>query len=417
MDFRQELVHVDDYREFIGDESVERIKAKAKPLKGLDVVHINSTFYGGGVAEMLSPLTLLMNSLGIEAEWRIIQGSPDFFSITKKMHNALQGGDIRLTELKKEIYERTLFENSVRNTIHHHFVIVHDPQPLGLVKFYEKDQPWIWRCHIDLSDPHRELFSHLKQYIQHYDATILTLKEYEQDIDCPQLFFMPAIDPFCVKNRKLSEKEMMERLDHHHIPIDLPLVVQVSRFDKWKDPEGVIEAFNIARKEVDCNLILLGNVATDDPEGEEIYKNLLKHQDDHIMIISHQDTALVNALQSKAAVVLQKSIKEGFGLTVTEAMWKETAVIGGRTGGIVYQIEDGVNGFLASSIEEAAKKIVQLIKDEPLRRELGSKARQTVKDKFLIIRYLEQYLDLFNSFEAEYKLNMEKYNKIKVFQH
>ncbi|MGM0366415.1 MAG: glycosyltransferase [Actinomycetota bacterium] len=415
MNYQQELIHVDDYREFIGDESIERIKQKAKPLKGLHVAHVNSTFYGGGVAEMLSPLTLLMNSIGIEAEWRVIQGSPDFFSITKKMHNALQGGDIHLTELKKDIYERVLFENSVRNTMNHHYVIVHDPQPLGLIKFYEKSQPWIWRCHIDLSDPHRELFNYLRTYIQGYDAVILTLKEYKQNIKPPQLFFMPAIDPFCVKNKKLSDEEILDRFEHHNIPTNLPLVVQISRFDKWKDPEGVIEAFNIARKEVDCNLVLLGNIATDDPEGEEIYKNLLEHQDDHIFILSHQDSALVNGLQSKAAVVIQKSLKEGFGLTVTEAMWKESAVIGGRAGGIVHQIEDGVNGYLVSSVEETAKRIVELIKDEKLRKEMGAKAKETVRGKFLLIRYLEQYLDLFNSLETEYRLNMDKYNKIKVF--
>ncbi len=417
MKHKQVLVHVEDYRDLIGDESVERIKEKAKPLKGLHVAHINSTFYGGGVAEMLSPLTLLMNSLGIEAEWRVIQGSPDFFSITKKMHNALQGGEIRLTELKKDIYQRVLFENSIRNTLNHHYVIVHDPQPLGLIDFYEKEQPWIWRCHIDLSDPHKELFDHLKGYIQQYDAAILTLEEYRQDLDIPQFFYMPAIDPFCVKNKKLSEEEMQERLDHHNIPTNRPLVVQVSRFDKWKDPEGVIEAFNIARKEVDCNLVLLGNIATDDPEGEEIYKNLLKHQDDHIIILSHQDTALVNALQTKAAVVLQKSLKEGFGLTVAEAMWKGTPVIGGKVGGIVHQIEDGVNGFLVSTVEEAAKRIVQLVKDEDLRQEFGSKGRETVKAKFLIIRYLEQYLDLLNSVEINFKINMDKYKKLKVFPH
>ncbi len=417
MDYNKQLVRVEDYRDFIGDESVERIKEKAKPLKGMHVAHINSTFYGGGVAEMLSPLTLLMNTLGIEAEWRVIQGTPDFFSITKKMHNALQGGQIRLTDLKKQIYEKILYENSVRNTLHHQYVIIHDPQPLGLIKFYEKSQPWIWRCHIDLSDPHQQLLDYLKQYIQQYDAAILTLKEYEQDFQCPQLFFMPAIDPFCTKNRKLSEDEINERLDHHHIPTDRPLVVQVSRFDKWKDPEGVIEAFNIAREKVDCNLVLLGNIATDDPEGEEIYKNLLQHQDDHITILSHQDTALVNALQTKAAVVLQKSLKEGFGLTVTEAMWKNAAVIGGKTGGIVYQIEDGVNGFLVSSIEETADRIVQLIQNQDLRKELGSKARETVKEKFLIIRYLEQYLDLFHAFECDFHLNMEKYNELKIFPH
>lgn len=350
-----------------------------------------------------------MNSAGIKTEWKVLQGSPDFFSITKKMHNALQGADINLTQRKKEIYERVLFENSVRNRMDHDFIIVHDPQPLGMIKFYPKRQPWIWRCHIDLSSPNGHLFSYLKRYIQHYDATILTLKEYKQDIPVPQVFFMPAIDPFSVKNKKLSDQEIDERLQHYHIPTDLPLVVQISRFDRWKDPEGVIEAFKLARKKVSCHLVLLGNIATDDPEGEDIYKNLLRHQDEHITIISHQDSALVNSLQSKAAVVLQKSIKEGFGLTVTEAMWKGAAVIGGRAGGITHQIKNGFNGFLVSSIEETAERIVQLIKDRDLRKKLGLEARETVRNNFLMIRYLEQYLDLFNSFETIYRLKPHKY--------
>jgi trehalose synthase len=220
---------------------------------------------------------------------------------------------------------------------------------------------------------------------------------------------MPAIDPFSVKNKKLSDQEIDERLQHYHIPTDLPLVVQISRFDRWKDPEGVIEAFKLARKKVSCHLVLLGNIATDDPEGEDIYKNLLRHQDEHITIISHQDSALVNSLQSKAAVVLQKSIKEGFGLTVTEAMWKGAAVIGGRAGGITHQIKNGFNGFLVSSIEETAERIVQLIKDKDLRKKLGLEARETVRNNFLMIRYLEQYLDLFNSFETIYRLKLHKY--------
>lgn len=415
MDRKKRLTQIEDYQKFVGKETIKRIRKKAKPLEGKHVAHINSTFYGGGVAEMLSPLTLLMNSIGIKAEWKVIQGSPDFFSITKKMHNALQGADINLTTIKKDTYESVLFENAVRNRMDHDFVIVHDPQPLGIIKFYEKSQPWIWRCHIDLSSPNKILFDYLRPYIQEYDAAILTLKEYKQDLEPPQVFFMPAINPFCVKNKKLSEEEMQDRFDHYDIPTDLPLVVQISRFDKWKDPEGVIEAFNIARKEIDAHLVLLGNIATDDPEGEKIYKHLLNLQDENITILSQQDSALVNALQTKAAVVLQKSLKEGFGLTVTEAMWKGAAVIGGKAGGIVHQIEDGVNGFLVSSVEEAAKRIVQLLKDKKLKEKLGKEARKTVKEKFLLIRYLEQYLDLFNSFETTYNLNLDKYKKNCVF--
>ena len=216
---------------------------------------------------------------------------------------------------------------------------------------------------------------------------------------------MPAIDPFTITNRELSQEEIDERLSYHDIPTDLPLVVQISRFDRWKDPEGVIQAFKLARKEVDCTLVLLGNVATDDPEGEEVYQSLLDSREERIIILSRQDGALVNALQRRAAVVLQKSIREGFGLTVSEAMWKGTPVIGGNVGGIRYQIEDGVNGFLVSSIEEAAGRIVQLIRDPKLQERMGRKAMETVRQKFLMTRYLEQYLDLFNSFEPSFRLH------------
>ena len=399
------IVQLEDYEPFVGGEAVERILKKAKPLRGLHVVNINSTYYGGGVAELLSSMSLLMNSVGIKTGWRIIQGAADFFSITKKMHNALQGDDINLSDRKMEIYEEVIHENAIRNHLEtHNMVIIHDPQPLPMIHHYKKNGPWIWRCHIDLTNPNRELWNYLAPTVEKYDAVILSLKEYAQNIKTPQVFFMPAIDPFKIKNREMSEEEIQERLDHYHIPTDLPLVVQISRFDRWKDPQGVIEAFKLARKEVDCTLVLLGNVATDDPEGAEVYESLLGCREERIIILSHQDTALVNALQRKAAVVLQKSIREGFGLTVAEAMWKGTPVIGGNVGGIRHQVEDGVNGFLVSSIEEAAERIVLLLRDEQLRQRLGKQAKESVRKHFLLTRYLEQYLDLFNSFETIYRL-------------
>ncbi|MBP1706512.1 MAG: glycosyl transferase group 1, partial [Chloroflexi bacterium] len=347
-------IKIEDYQPLIGAGNVERIFRKAEPLKDIHVTNINSTYYGGGVAQLLSSLTLLMNSLGIKTGWRAIHGPPDFFSITKKMHNALQGGEIHLSERKMELYEEIVYENALRNHLDHDIIIVHDPQPLPLINHYRKKSPWVWRCHIDLSNPNQELWNYLKQFIEKYDAVIISSKEYAQEIKIPQLVFMPAIDPFSIINRELSEVEISERLDHYNIPSDLPLVVQISRFDRWKDPEGVIEAFKLARKEVDCTLVLLGNVATDDPEGQEVYNSLLENREERIIIHSVQDSALVNALQRRAAVILQKSLREGFGLTVAEAMWKGTPVVGGNVGGIRYQIEDGVNGFLVSSIEEAA---------------------------------------------------------------
>jgi trehalose synthase len=399
------IPRLEDYEPYIGAPAVERILQKAERLRGFHVVHVNSTYYGGGVAELLGSLSLLMNQLGILAGWRIIQGSPDFFSITKKMHNALQGGSINLSQIKKAIYEHVVYENALRNHFDQDMVIVHDPQPLPLITHYKKRCPWVWTCHVDLSNPNPELWAYLRGFVERYDAVILSLKEYEKELRTPQVFFMPAIDPFSLKNREMEESEIDERLAHYGIPVDLPLVVQISRFDPWKDPKGVIEAFKIARKEVDATLVLLGNVATDDPEGEEIYRGLVSEREERILILSKEDSGLVNALQRRAAVVLQKSLREGFGLTVAEAMWKGTPVIGGNAGGIRHQITDGVNGFLVSSVEETAERIVTLLKNEGLRRKMGVLGRKIVQERFLMTRYLEQYLDLFGAFETIYRLN------------
>jgi trehalose synthase len=403
------IVQIEDYEKLVGAETIERIQKKARSLQHLHVVNVNSTYYGGGVAELLTSFTLLMNSVGIKNGWRVIQGAPDFFSITKKMHNALQGGEINLSDRKMDIYEEVIYENAIRNhLVNHNMVVIHDPQPLPMINHYKKNGPWIWRCHVDLSNPNRELWNYLVPFIEKYDAVIFSIKDYKKKLKTPQLFFMPAIDPFSILNRDMTREEIKERLDNYEIPTDLPLVVQISRFDRWKDPEGVIEAFKKAREEVNATLVLLGNVATDDPEGAEVYESLLNCREERIIILSHQDTALVNALQRSAAVVVQKSIREGFGLTVAEAMWKGAPVIGGNVGGIRYQIRNGVNGFLVSTVEDAAKRMVQLIKDKKLRKHMGEKARETVRRKFLLTRYLEQYLDLFNSFETVYRLKQEK---------
>jgi trehalose synthase len=390
------ITQIEDYEPLVGAQVIQRIRDKAAKFKGLHVANFNSTYYGGGVAEMLSSLTLLMNSLGLRTEWRVIQGTADFFSITKKMHNALQGGKIDLSSIKKEIFEQVIYENSVRNFLDHDFIIVHDPQPLPLIEHYEKKCPWLWRCHLDLSRPDTETWKYLRRWIDNYDALILSCKEFAQEMKPPQRVMMPAIDPFTIKNRQLSDREINERLARYEIPTDLPLVVQVSRFDPWKDPKGVVEAFKLARKQIDARLVLLGNFATDDPEGEEIFHSLCACRDERIVILtSGDDTALVNALQTRAAVVLQKSLREGFGLTVAEAMWKGTPVIGGNVGGIRYQIEDRVNGFLVSSVDETAERMVEVINDKELRNEMGRQARETVRKNFLLTRYLEQYLDLF----------------------
>ena len=398
------LTSVEDYEPLVGAEAVERLLRKVEALRDLHVVNVNSTYYGGGVAEILSSLTLLMNASGIKTGWRVIEGRPDFFSITKKMHNALQGADINLTGLKMQIYEEVAYENSARLHLDHDVVIVHDPQPLPLIQHFRKNAPWVWRCHADLSHPNPNVWAYLAPLVERYDAVVLSLPEYAQNLGTPQRFIMPAINPFSSTNKALSDAEIADRFAHYSIPTDLPLVVQVSRFDKWKDPQGVIDAFRIARRHVDCTLVLVGNVATDDPEGQEVFVSLCKCAEDRIRILSVQDTALINALQRRAAVVLQKSIREGFGLTVTEAMWKGAAVIGGNVGGIKHQIEDGVSGFLVNNVAEAAARIVALVKDPVLRERLGCNARETVRRRFLMTRLMEDWLDLIGSFEARFQL-------------
>jgi trehalose synthase len=397
------MVHIDDYKKYVDTHVIERIKEKAREVQSLHVTHVNSTYYGGGVAELLGSLTLLMNSLDILTGWRVIQGSPDYFSVTKKFHNAIQGDDINLSDLKKNIYEDVVYENVVRNHLDHDRVIIHDPQPLPMIRHYRKRGPWIWHCHIDPTDRDEELWHYLRKFIEGYDAVVFSLSEYKQELDTPQVFFTPALDPFNIKNREMDQKQIQERLDHYNIPTDLPIITQISRFDSWKDPEGVIEAFKLARQDIDATLVLLGNVATDDPEGEQVYHSLLDEREERIIILSKEDTALVNALQRRADVVLQKSIREGFGLTVTEAMWKGTPVIGGNVGGIKKQIKDGENGFLVSSPEQAAKRIVQLVRDEELRASMGEKGRESVRENFLMTSLLENYLDLLNGFESDFR--------------
>jgi len=401
-------VRFGEYEQFVGAETIERILGKAHRLAGRDVVHISSTYYGGGVAAMLHPLTLLMNDVGLNTEWRIIQGDPDFFAFTKAVHNAIQGAQIELTEHAMWVYEQVNRENAIRNHLHHDFVILHDPQPLPLINCYPRRVPWIWRCHIDLTSPNDALWQYLRNFIDRYDAVVVSIPEYAQRIRPPQFCIMPAIDPLSMTNVPLGPEHIDQILAKSGIPADKPLVVQVSRFDRWKDPQGVIDAFRIVRREVECTLVLLGAPATDDPEGEINYQSLLSQQDERLRIINRQDSLLVNALQRRAAVVVQKSLREGFGLTVSEAMWKGTPVVGGNVGGIRHQIQEGVNGFLVSDVPETAARVVQLLKDEALRERLGAAARETVRQKFLLSRVLEQYLDLLNSFEIAIRIQRRR---------
>jgi trehalose synthase len=294
-----------------------------------------------------------------------------------------------------------VFENAIRLHIEGcDAVIVHDPQPLPLVSdFQARDAPWIWQCHVDLSAPNAAVWNYLRSFVEQYDTAIFSMPEYAKDLSIEQRFITPAINPFSPKNRQLSEDEINECMVRHRIPTDCPLIVQISRFDRWKDPTGVIEAFRLAREQVDCTLVLLGNTALDDPEGDVILETIRSSVDERIVVLTVDEPTLVNALQRRAAVVLQKSTREGFGLTVTEAMWKGAAVIGGNVGGIRRQIKDGHNGFLVDSIEQAAERIVQLVQDPQLRRKLGERARETVRENFLMSRLVEDWIDLLTALD------------------
>jgi trehalose synthase len=395
------LHSLDQYEPLIGAATAERIAVKAKRVRTMRVAHVSSTFYGGGVTELLTPLTLMMNAIGIETDWHLIQGTPGFFGCTKMLHNTLQGESVEFSDSERAIYEEVVFENATRLHLDDcDAIIVHDPQPLPLIKhFPDREMPWLWQCHVDLSSPYAPVWNYLRGSIEQYDGAVFSLPEYAQDLNLDQHFVTPAIDPFSAKNRDMSDKEIREFLRSYKIPTDRPLVTQISRFDRWKDPMGVIDAFRKAREQVECTLVLVGNNASDDPEGEKILESIKSVADEGIIILSVDDPSLVNALQRHAAVVLQKSTREGFGLTVTEAMWKGAAVIGGDVGGIRHQIKDGRNGFLVKTPDEAAARMVHLLTNPALRERIGARAKESVREKFLMSRLLEDWLDLLIGYE------------------
>jgi trehalose synthase len=382
------------YQPLIGVRATERLLRKARRLSGLKVLHVNSTRQGGGVAEILSSLTPLMNDVGITTEWLVIDGSPAFFAFTKDIHNGLHGEPLELTPESILLHREVAQANGAQCRFSDYdVIIVHDPQPLPLVELKQQER-WVWCCHIDLSAPDPDVWSYIAPGVDCYDAAVFSLPEYAQPLAVPQRFIMPAIDPFSLINQEMSRSESGKHLERYGIPRDLPLVVQAGRFDKWKDPQGVIDAFCMASEEIPATLVLAGNTAADDPEGPAMYERICRSSGERIIIIAADDPLLVNALQRRAAVVLQKSRREGFGLTVSEAMWKGRAVIGGDVGGIVHQIINGQSGFLVSSVEGAADHITMLLKDPMMRRNLGRRARERVRRHFLMTRLLEDWLDL-----------------------
>jgi trehalose synthase len=395
---------LEDYHKIVGDEVITSIHKKARSLYERHILHINSTYQGGGVAEILTSLVPLMNDIGIDTGWRIMQGNPDFFQITKKFHNALQGNGINFTEMKKKLYLLANENFSVYTHINHDCVIIHDPQPLPQIKFYAKRQPWIWRCHADLSNPNGKLWAFLKNFILRYDLVVVSNVNYRQeDLPLEQKVCYPAIDPLSHKNMELSERDLTKTLRKFSIPTDKPLITQVSRFDRWKDPTGVIEVFKLVKKKVDCRLILCGSMAADDPEGWSIYERVHRKANDFIksgdvILLTSESNILVNALQRVSKVVIQKSIREGFGLTVSEALWKETPVVASNIGGIPLQIVDGENGFLVDSFDTKgfADRIVRILQDPALEEEMGKKGKEQVRKNFLITRLLSDYLSVLN---------------------
>jgi len=382
------------YQPLIGVRATQRLLRKARRLSGIRVLHVNSTPQGGGVAEILSSLTPLMNELGILTDWFVITGSPEFFTFTKDVHNGLHGEPVPLVRESLALHANVAHANAAQAQLENYdVVIVHDPQPVRLVELRGR-QRWVWCCHIDLSAPYEPAWQYLAQSVNRYDTVVFSLPEYAQPLAVPQRFIMPAIDPFSLINQDIARPESGSHLERYGVGTDLPLVVQAGRFDKWKDPEGVVAAFHLASAQVPATLVLAGNTASDDPEGPAMYDKLQRCAGERIIIIEADDPLLVNALQRRASVVLQKSLREGFGLTVSEAMWKARPVIGGNVGGIRHQIVDGRSGFLVNSVEETAAHIVTLLQDRIRRHSMGRRARQRVRQDFLMTRLVEDWLDL-----------------------
>jgi len=393
-----------DYKGIIGEEALNRILEKAERVKGATFANVNSTSFGGGVAEILHNLIPLMRDVGLDARWFVIEGTDEFFNVTKSFHNALQGNkELRLTEDMKHLYIETNRKNAADVDLgSFDYVLIHDPQPAPLIEFYEKKRPWIWRCHIDLSDPNMEFWKFLRRFVEKYDAYIFHMEEYVQsDLEGDKVVIMPpSIDPLSEKNMELSETEILRTLERFDVDPDRPILTQVARFDPWKGVFDVIDVYRKVKEKIpDVQLLLVGVMAHDDPEGWVYFEKTLRKigEDYDVKVLTNLNgvhAREVNAFQRASDVVLQMSIREGFGLTVTEAMWKEKPVIGRAVGGIKLQIVDGETGFLIRDVNEAAEKAIYLIKHPEVAREMGRKAKERVRGNFIITKHLERYLDL-----------------------
>ncbi len=392
-----------DYRAIIGAPAFQEILALASKLKGKRVAHINATAYGGGVAELLHSLVALQRDVGLDAHWFVLAGSNTFFNATKAMHNALQGSDVGLTEDMQATYRHFNQVNASEFEDEYDYVVIHDPQPAPLVNLCERKGTWIWRCHIDLTSPNPSVLRILAPHLAAYDAAVFSMKEYApRGVPFRHVYVNPpAIDPISPKNRHVYDEERETILSRFDIDFDRPVVSQVGRFDPWKDPLGVIDAYRLIKKKIPkVQLLLIASMARDDPEGWVWFEKSARHAgedpDIHLLTDLRGVGALeVNVLQRETDVSMAKSLREGFGLTVSESLWKRVPVVGGDVGGIRLQIRDGRHGFLVSSVKEAANRTGQLLRDGARRKAMGKAGREQVRRHFLITRYLREYLRIF----------------------
>jgi trehalose synthase len=352
---------------------------------------------GGGVAEILTRMVPLLNELGIRATWDVIKGDEAFFNVTKSFHNALHGKKEKITEEMFEIYLETTATNLRDMNLTGDVILIHDPQPAGLVlKKPGIGRQWVWRCHIDVSNPDTTVWNFLKPYIERYDAAIFSMPDFSQQLTVPQFMITPSIDPLSDKNKELDHAGIVQVLQEHGLDPERPILTQISRFDKLKDPVGVIAAYRLVKRYRDCQLVLAGGSAPDDPEGAEVLQevnNEAAHDSDiHVLLLPPFSDLEINALVRGSSIIFQKSIKEGFGLTVSEALWKKRPVIGGAVGGIKLQIINGVTGFLVHSPEGAANRAIELLADPDLCRYMGENGHRQVKENFLITRHVRDYL-------------------------
>ena len=400
---------LEDYRSIVGDAVIDEIVALAAPLQGMRVLHVNSTAFGGGVAELLRSLVPLMAGVGLQADWRLIRSADEFFVVSKAMHNALQGMSIDWTSAMRGVWLGYNQMNAQLFDEEYDFVIVHDPQPAGILAMRQSldgRRPrglWIWRCHIDMTHAQPEVWDFLRPYVEQFDACIFTLKDYvKDDLTGPIVTIIPpAIDPVSPKNADLPAETVATILERYGIDTSRPFLLQVSRFDPWKDPLGVIDVYRAIKQEVpEMQLALLASMAHDDPEGWTWYERVVRHagEDFDIHILSNLQglgNLEVNAFQRRASVVVQKSIREGFGLTVTEALWKERPVVATKVGGIPLQVISETTGYLADGTDDCIRWIRQLLAHPQIGRRLGQEGREHVRRNFLITRYLRDYLQLF----------------------